>query len=308
MAILWLFLSALALLLTALAALAWAGSSKLIARRIPDSQTSPDDYGLTFENVSFQNCDGLTLRGWFIPANPAKSTIIFCHGHAGSMDPDVAYAPWLHEAGFNVLMFDFRAHGRSDGNQVSLGYFERQDLLGAIDYLQDRGITKVGVLGFSMGGAVGATTAAQCEAIQAVVSDGGFAYLESAVVGWGLEHRLPRWFSIPLARLIILVAGWRLGVYLAKADPIRWVAHIAPRAVSFIHGDRDPFVTVADVEALYAQAGEPKELWRVAEAEHRRVDRLRPEEYRRRIIGFFERHLTDTTNSPEHSLDNLHSV
>jgi fermentation-respiration switch protein FrsA (DUF1100 family) len=308
MAILWPILGVVALLLIALAALAWAGSSKLMARRTPDAQTSPADYGLAFEDVSFQSRDGLTLRGWFIPANPAKSTIIFCHGHAGSMDPDVAYVPWFHKAGFNVLMFDFRAHGRSEGNQVSLGYFERQDLLGAIDYLQDQGITKVGVMGFSMGGAVGITTAAQCKAIQAVVSDGGFAHLESAVVGWGLEHRLPRWLAIPIAQLIVLVAGWRLGTRLAKADPIRWAARIAPQAVSFIHGDRDPFVTVADVEALYAQAGEPKELWRVAEVEHRRVDRLKPDEYRKRVISFFERHLTDATSSPEHSLDNLHSV
>lgn len=183
MIILWLFLSVTLLLLAVLTALAWAGSSKLMARRVPNPQTSPADFDLTFEDVSFQSRDSLTLRGWFIPANPAKPAIIFCHGHAGSMDPDVAYAPWFHAAGFNVLMFDFRAHGRSEGNRVSLGYFERQDLLGAVDYLQGRGIMEVGVMGFSMGGAVGVTTAAQCESIRATISDGGSAHLESAVVG-----------------------------------------------------------------------------------------------------------------------------
>jgi uncharacterized protein len=308
MIILWLFLSTTLLLLAALAVLAWAGSSKLMARRVPNPQTSPADFGLTFEDVSFQSRDGLTLRGWFIPADPAEPAVIFCHGHAGSMDPDVAYAPWFHAAGFSVLMFDFRAHGRSEGNRVSLGCLERQDLLGAIDYLQGRGIMEVGVMGFSMGGAVGITTAAQCESIRATVSDGGFAHLESAVIGWGLERGAPRWLTLPLARLIITVAGWRLGVRLTEADPIRWVAQIAPRAVLFVHGDRDVFVPVADVEALYARAGEPKELWRVAEAEHRRVDRLQPEEYRKRVIGFFERHLADAAGTTKHSLDNLHSV
>jgi fermentation-respiration switch protein FrsA (DUF1100 family) len=58
-----------------------------------------------------------------------------------------------------------------------------------------------------------------------------------------------------------------------------------------VHGDRDPYVSVAAVEELYAAAGEPKELWRVAEAEHREIDRVRPEEYRRRVVGFFERSL-----------------
>jgi fermentation-respiration switch protein FrsA (DUF1100 family) len=288
----WLCLGVVIFSLAALARLAWAGSSRLMARRTPDPQASPADYGLAYEDVSFHSRDDLSLGGWFIPADSARGTVILCHGHAGSMDPDTIYTPWLHEAGFNVLMFDFRAHGRSGGDRVSMGYFERQDLLGAIDHLQSRGIKEVGVLGFSMGGAVGLITAPQSEAIRAVISDGGFARLENAMLGWARGQKdLPRWLTLPLTRLVIAVAGRRLGARLPRADPIRWVGRIAPRAVFFIHGDRDPYVTVADVEALYAAAGEPKELWRVSEAGHRRVDRLRPDEYRERVVGFFERHL-----------------
>jgi fermentation-respiration switch protein FrsA (DUF1100 family) len=302
MIVVWLGVGITILLLAALAGLAWAGSSKLMARRTPNPQTSPADHGLAYEDVHFQSRDGLRLGGWFIPANSARGTVIFCHGHAGSMDPDVVYVPWFNEAGFNVLMFDFRAHGRSKGDRVSLGYFERLDLLGAIDYLHSRGIAEVGVLGFSMGGAVGLATAAQNEAVRAVTSDGGFARVESAVVGWGLEHGLPRWLALPVARLIITAAQWRLGVRLSDADPIRWVARIAPRAVFFIHGDQDSFVTIADVEALYARSGEPKALWRVAEAQHRRIDRVRPAEYRERVINFFEGHLASTADNGRASI------
>jgi fermentation-respiration switch protein FrsA (DUF1100 family) len=306
MIVVWLGIGVAALLLITLTGLAWSGSSKLMARRIPDPKASPTDYELAYKDVSFRSRDGLTLRGWFIPADSARDTIVFCHGHAGSMDPDVAYAPWFNEAGFNVLMYDSRAHGRSESERVSIGYFERLDLLGAIDYLQSQGITQVGVMGFSMGGAVGLAAAAQNEAIRAVISDGGFARLEGAVRGWGLERGLPHWLALLIARLIITITGWRLGVCLSDADPIRWVARIAPRAVFFIHGDQDPFVTVADVEMLYAKSGEPKALWRVAEAQHRRVDRVRPTEYRQRVIDFFEQHLVATTNNG--LLDNLHSV
>ncbi len=296
---LWLACIVAVLLLAALAWLAWAGSGRLIARRTPDVQTSPADYGLTYEEVSFPSRDGLTLRGWFIPADRARGAVVFCHGHGGSMDPDVIYAPWFHEAGLNVLMFDFRAHGRSEGAQVSMGYFERQDLLGAVDYLQRRGIAEVGVLGFSLGGAVAITAAAQCQAIRAVVSDGGFARLESALLGWARERgkNAPHWVALPLARLVIAVAGWRLGARLSEADPIRWVEQVAPRPLLFIHGDLDPYVPVADIEMLYAAAGEPKELWRVSEAGHREVDRHRPVEYRERVIGFFVRHLTPGAGS-----------
>lgn len=299
MIVLWLACSVTVLLLAALAWWAWAGSSRLIARRAPDVQTSPADYGLAYEEVGFPSRDGLTLRGWFIPAPSARGTVVFCHGHGGSMDPDLIYAPWFHEAGFNVLMFDFRAHGRSEGERVSMGYFERQDLLGAVDYLQGRGIAQVGVLGFSLGGAVAITSAAQCQAIRAVVSDGGFARLESALVGWARERgkSAPHWVALPLARLVITVAGWRLGARLPEADPIRWVEQIAPRALLLIHGDLDPYVPVADVEALYARAREPKELWRVPEAGHREIDSHRPAEYRERVIGFFVHHLTDSDST-----------
>jgi len=164
----------IALLLLAaggLAALAWSFSGRMIARRTPNTRTSPADHGLPFEEVAFQARDGVPLRGWFIPAPQARGTVVFCHGHAGSMDPDVQYAPWFHQAGLNVLMFDFRGHGRSDGERVSMGALERQDLLGAMDYLAGRGIERAGVLGFSMGGVVAILTAPLDERIVAVASD-----------------------------------------------------------------------------------------------------------------------------------------
>ena len=102
---------------------------------------------------------------------------------------------------------------------------------------------------------------------------------------------LPRWLVLPFARLIVTVAGWRLGVHLSKADPIHWVGQVAPRPVFFIHGDRDPYVTVDDVEALYTATGEPKQLWRVADAGHRRVDQVHPAEYRESVLRFFKQYV-----------------
>lgn len=282
------------LLAGGLAAVAWAASGRMVARRSPDTRTSPADLGLSFEEVEFQARDGIPLRGWFIPAPGAWAGVVFCHGHAGSMDPDVTYAPWFHQVGISVFMFDFRGHGRSGGDRVSLGPLERSDLLGAADLMAQRGFDRVGVLGFSMGGAVAILTAPLDERIAAVVSDGGFARIEEAMVGWGRHMaRLPTWLARPLARAVLTAAGWRLGLQLGEYDPVRWIGRISPRPVLLIHGDLDPYVTVEGVEALYRAAGEPKELWRVAKASHRRVGQHHPEEYRRRVVGFFQQHLAD---------------
>lgn len=286
-----LLIAALAVVILIAGAIGLYGSQQMIKRRTPDVRTDPTDYGLSHEEVAFQSRDGLTLRGWFIPADEPRGTIVFCHGHAGSMDPDIEYAPAFHANGYNVLMFDLRGHGRSEGQRVSMGYHERLDLLGAVDYLRSRGIDRVGVLGFSMGGAVAISTAPQSEAIRAVVSDGGFAQLGNAIASALRERGLPSWVAALVGPLIICLASLRLGSWLPRADPTRWVDRITPRALLIIHGGLDRYVSLTEVQKLYAKAGEPKELWVVPEAGHRMVNGQRPDEYRARLLAFFERWL-----------------
>jgi fermentation-respiration switch protein FrsA (DUF1100 family) len=232
------------------------------------------------------------LRGWWIPAvGSADRAVIFLHGHGGSMDPDVQYVSALHAAGFNVLMFDFRAHGRSDGRMSTLGYLERQDVLGAVDLVRARGISRIGLLGFSMGGIVAMLAAPICPDVQAVISDGGPASLKTALTVWAWERGVPRPLGAVLAWLVLAVTSLRVGANQFRYEPVRWVGRIAPRPILFIHGERDPYIPPADFDALVAAANEPKEVWRVPEAGHRTVDQVYPEEYRQRVVAFFEQHL-----------------
>ncbi len=282
----------LALLIAFIIVAGWKESDYVIRRRRPDEPDSPARYGLPFEEVEFKSRDGITLRGWFIPAPQAKGTVIFCHGHAGSMDPDLKYAPWFHSSGFNVLMFDFRGHGRSEGDKISMGYFERFDLLGAVDYLKERGLNNIGVLGFSMGGAVAITAAAVEPAIKAVACDGAFARLVGVLIrGVGVVNPALRPIGFVAGPLAILFASIRLGAWLPSADPIRWVSRISPRPLLLIHGEKDIFISTGEIKALYETAGEPRELWIVPGAGHRNADELYPEKYREKVIGFFERWL-----------------
>jgi fermentation-respiration switch protein FrsA (DUF1100 family) len=288
MAILWLLLSILLILL----ALGYVFSVLMTRRHTPDETRSPAEYGLAFDEVAFPACDGVTLRGWWIPAvGSADRAVIFLHGHGGSMDPDVQYVPALHAAEFNVLMFDFRAHGRSDGRMSTLGYLERRDVLGAVDFVRAKGISRIGFLGFSMGGIVAMLTAPICPDVRAVISDGGPARMRTALTVWAWEHGVPRSLGAVLAWLALTVTSLRVGANQFRYEPIRWVGRIAPRPILFIHGERDPYVPPADFDALLAAANEPKEIWRVPEAGHRMVDQVYPEEYRRRVVAFFDQHL-----------------
>jgi pimeloyl-ACP methyl ester carboxylesterase len=215
--------------------------------------------------------------------------VIILHGHNSSYDFDVYRAPALQEAGFNVLLFDFRAHGRSEGKRMTFGYEERRDVLGAIQFLHERGINSIGLLGFSYGGIVAMVTTPEYPDIKAAISDGGPARIRTAIAARGVEIGFPLWLSRLIAWLIITLTSLRLGVNLFGYEAIRWVSKISPRPILFIHGDQDQYLP--DFDELYAAAREPKELWRVPEAGHTTVSQWYPEEHARKVNEFFTRYL-----------------
>src|SRR5512136_1782441 len=186
-----LFFLMLVVPLLLIAAVAWLGSNYLLARRPPDEADSPANYGLTAEAAEFRSGDGVMLRGWYIPAKNSVKTIIVCSGANGSLNADVHVAPWLHEAGFNVLLFNWRAHGQSEGEVVTLGFNERYDLIAAVEFAKSKGAEQIGVLGFSLGGTVAISTAAVYRDIHAIVADSPFVYLLSAIAGGLIERHVP---------------------------------------------------------------------------------------------------------------------
>jgi len=217
--------------------------------------------------------------------------VIFCHGYAGSKAPDLQYVPWFRERGYSVLLFDFRAHGESSGDKSSLVYYERRDLLAAIAFLQQRGINQVGLMGFSMGAAVAIATAAVSEAVRAVIADSGFAELRTIVSNGMRKRGIPPLIALGLTTLVVWAAGHRLSCRLTDSDPLRWVGRLAPRPFLIIHGEQDCDVPVTEAHRLYEAAGEPKELWVVAGAGHRRVDQICADEYMSRVLAFFDKWL-----------------
>jgi pimeloyl-ACP methyl ester carboxylesterase len=250
---------------------------------------APDEYGLEYETVEFKASDGLKLRGVWIPAPGADKAVIILHGHGGSYDLDVYRAPALHQAGFNLLLFDFRAHGRSEGRHMTFGYEERRDVLGAIEFLHGQGVRRIGLLGFSYGGIVSMLVTPDCPDIRAVITDGGPARMRTAIAARGVEMGLPLWLAKIIARLILSITCIRLGVNLFRYEPIRWVGKISPRPILFIHGELDQYLP--DFDELYAAARPPKELWRLVDAGHTSASQLYPEEHTRRVVDFFSRNL-----------------
>jgi pimeloyl-ACP methyl ester carboxylesterase len=244
------------------------------------------------EDVSFTSRDGTLLGGWWIPTpDAARGTVILCPGQNGSMDQDVPQVVPLHQAGFNILMFDWRAHGRSEGKQVTMGVLEQLDLRGALDYLQtEHGIGQVGVLGFSMGAGISLLVAAQDDRIRVLVVDGAYPRLAGLLTAWGRVRGAPEWMARGMARLAVWVGSLRCGYQLDRANPVDLAPNIKVPML-FIHGDADPFVP--DIDSLTARIAGPHEIWRVSGAGHREAFSQQPDEYNRRVVPWFTENLND---------------
>ncbi|MDW8297881.1 MAG: alpha/beta fold hydrolase [Anaerolineae bacterium] len=258
----------------------------------PSPADSPERYGLPYEPVQFHSRDGLRLDGWWIPAPQlTKRTVVICHGREGSRERELPHAQTLHAAGFNVLMFDFRAHGRSEGQHVTFGMYEKDDLLGALDFLAERGILQVGVLGFSLGATTAIIAAAISDRIAAIVAEGTVVRLKRT-----LARRLRR-YSVPFP-LGWLLAAWALALAAAitrgrmdQTDAIRWIEHIrAP--ILLIHGTHDDLISATEITELAARCSSQVVVWQVEGAAHHQAAQVASEAFRQRMVAWFDQYLS----------------
>ncbi len=281
-----------ALILIAAIGISMALSFFLTRRHPWKVVASPLEYGLTFEEITFKTSDHLLLHGWWIPSDYSDRTIIFLHGYSGSMDPDLKYAPSFHQAGFNILMFDFRAHGRSEGKVTTLGALETRDVAAAIEYVRTRGSDQVGLLGFSMGGRTALLTAADGnQQISALVSDGAPLRLSFTINQQLKERGFPWGVRQLLTTSILLGASIRSGKNLFLADPIQ-ITSLHEIPIFLIHAELDSYTNLRDLSSFVARIGKTVKLEVVSGVIHRDTDSLDFNDYTSRIITFFENSLS----------------
>ncbi len=264
-------------------------SVPLIRRHPLKEVRTPAEFGLEFEPVGFSTKDHILLKGYWIPAAGSARTVIMLHGYAGSLDPDLKYTPRLHKAGFNVLIFDFRAHGRSGGRITSMGARERADVIAAVNFAKNRSSKWIGLLGFSMGGRAALLAASMVPEVRAVISDGGPLRLATAAVQDLHLRKVPIPVAYILSGMMLVGASIISGVNLFKTDPFRQAKHLRGIPILFINGEQDLYTARSEMEKVLRDTGPSASLWSVPEARHRNIEKTRPDEYLERVIDFLEK-------------------
>ena len=250
---------------------------------------------LPTEEVTFQTSDGLHLKGSLSLLDPVRPTILLCHGVGANRRDLSPFAQLLYEKGrMNVFLFDFRAHGESEGRLTSYGAYEQRDLEAALAFLDQRVPRKeYGFMGISMGGSVGILVASHDKRLKALWVDSPYINLAETMEAYmRLLYHLPRFpfgpFTLNSYWLLFRTSAWEI-------SPINAVERLAPRPLMIVNGLADERIPPALAQRLYEKAKEPKSLWLIPGAGHLEGHQVNPTEYDERLLSFFKKALSENS-------------
>lgn len=218
----------------------YVAQSALVYFPTHDVYATPDQFGLRYEPIRFETADGLSLHGWYLPGDPERETLLFFHGNAGNITHRLDSLLIFSELGLNVLIFDYRGYGQSQGKPGEQGTY--LDAEAALNYLAAaRGVPQSRLIYFgrSLGGAVAARLAS--------VKPPKLLIVESTFT------------SVP-----------DLGAELYRFLPVRLLSRLDyptekylksfNRPVLIVHSRDDEIINFRHAQALYAAAAGPKEF------------------------------------------------
>src|SRR5215210_7515669 len=242
----------------------------------------PNKLQVAYEDVKFTTSDGLKLEGWYVPSRNGAAVIAF-PGRSGPQKQ----TRMLARHGYGVLLFDRRGEGKSDGDPNSWGWGGGKDIEAAIAFLQRRPDVdpdRIGGIGLSVGGEMMLETAAGTDDLAAVVSEGAGARAFSE----DMDQDLPEFEKLIGAPLAAIKTA-SIAVFSNQSPPENLkslVRKIAPRPLFLIAAPNSPHGEDLNT-GYYEAAGEPKTLWEIPESKHTGGLAARPQEYERRVVGFF---------------------
>jgi fermentation-respiration switch protein FrsA (DUF1100 family) len=201
---------------------------------------TPADAGLDYEDLTLKTGDGLAIAAWYVPHAAPIGSVIICHGNAGNISDRLFSIEALHRMGLNVLIFDYRGYGRSEGRPGEQGTYT--DAQAAWRYLTEtRGepTDRIVLFGRSLGGAVAIDLAARATPAALVVES-----TFTSLVDVGRRH-------YPFLPVRLLLTH--------RYESIAKVPRITCPKL-FIHGREDELIPFDNGLTLFQAAAEPKQF------------------------------------------------
>lgn len=240
------------------------------------------------EEWSVRSDDGLKLYGTFFPVENAKRTIICFHGYTSEgMNDYPCLIKFYISLGYQVLVVDERAHGKSEGTYIGFGCLDRYDALRWIHLVTDRLGKEQEILlhGISMGGATVLMTSGLNlpDHVKGIISDCGFT--SAWDVFTSVLNNMYHMPAFPIMQISDRLCRKRAGYGLAECNSAEEVKK-ARVPILLIHGDADTFVPYRMCYEIYENCGSRKQLLIVKGASHAEAYHKDTESYEGAILSF----------------------
>jgi hypothetical protein len=227
------------------AASAVVGTYLVTVPRVSSFELRDSIAGKPVESVNISTPDGMALSGWLVPNSP-DNAVILLPGIGHDRRQCVRNAEFYIEHGFTALMADPRSTGYSSKSTVSIGWNERNDLIGSFNFLREKGYKRIGAHGFSMGAATICFAAPELPDLAFIVLESCYDTLDHAVNNRLDMFHVPHFLSWPMRIGFQL----RTGACTSRMRPVDFVAKCkAPALV--LGGDSEGFLKVSELTDIY---------------------------------------------------------
>jgi len=225
--------------------------------KYPHKRT-PDALDLEFEEVSIPTKNNKNLYGWWIPGKESTNKVVILqHGWGRNLERMLRYINILKSESFHMLTFDFRGHGSSDREKFPNMYLFSQDIISALDYVENRLDNNkpidITVLGHSVGGAATVSAAGRDSRIDRVVTLGAPAHPYDIMRYEFDKHNFPNFVSNTLLKFI----EFRIKKSFNSFAP-SCVIKMSSAKMLIIHGTEDKVVPVEQANKMVKNADKDK--------------------------------------------------
>lgn len=237
----------------------YAGASFVLSNRVLQPNSSFDNtlrdinnyWGTTYEEMmallppptsfTVEGSDGIEIAGQYFNVSDSSTCVfVFAHGWARSWPNMLKYYPMVDDCGCNIVMYDHRAHGDSEGKYPTGGIKESKDLIAVSEWIaseKNYSWDQIAWVGSSWGASAVLLAGAEDKDPAFIVADAAFkdwfsAVFERAIKDYGVGIKL-------IAPGVMQVVNWRAGINYKEASALNTASSIE-EPVLLIHSEADP--------------------------------------------------------------------
>ncbi|OUN36922.1 alpha/beta hydrolase [Massilimicrobiota sp. An80] len=265
-----------------------------VEKQIIQNQNKETIKGLNFSEKTkpmiISSEDSLRLRGQYLDHENSHRWVILVHGYKSSNENMMSYGSEYYDNGYNVVLPDNRAHGKSDGTYIGMGWLDKDDIACWVNWVIEKDPQAQIILhGVSMGGAtVMMASGDRLPQVVGYIEDCGYTSV------WDIfASELDKRFSLPTFLVLDIsnfIAKIKAGYDFKEASSVDQIQK-ANQPMLFIHGAKDDFVPLEMVYEVYDAYPTTKELYIVEEAGHAQSKDYDVKAYWNKVFDFIDKNI-----------------